>query len=407
MGVAMKQITEPVPRIRQVKSDLPEEIEKVIEKAMAKERENRYATAREMAAHQESFLGQAVKEAPYETQAPPPVGPSRPESPQAELPRPTLLETAAEGSAAPTSKDHAEAPAQAGLLPPVAPPAGGTPPALPAAFTRRKPGRLPAWAWIAGGLIAIIVFCGLLGIALAGGFRLMPGLMAKMEASSTPALAVSIVKETAPAINEPTESPDKPSVSPASSDSNPTPTVEMTYFQDDFSNTESGWFTGEQTGSRHSYDQAGYRILVDRPNIIAWATPALYFKDVSIEVDATKVSGPDENLFGILCRYQDENNFYLFVIGSDAYYEVGKYKDGAYSVIQDTWGYSDAIHKGRTTNRVRADCIGSTLTLYVNDLKLVEVGDSEFADGDVGLTAAAFKLGNTNIWFDNFVARKP
>jgi hypothetical protein len=235
----------------------------------------------------------------------------------------------------------------------------------------------------------------------------MPGLLVITEAPSTSALAVSSVEETAPANKKSAEASEKQAESPATPASNPTPTVEVTSFQDDFSNTDSGWFTGEQTGSRLYYDQAGYRILVDQPNIIAWATPALYFKDVSIEVDATKVAGPDDNLFGILCRYQDENNFYLFVIGSNAYYEVGKYKHGEYSVIEDTWGFSDAIHKGRTTNRIRADCIGSTLTLYVNDLKLVEVSDSEFAGGDVGLTAAAFKLGNTNIWFDNFVARKP
>jgi serine/threonine protein kinase len=50
MSVVVKHITEPVPHILDVKQDLPPAIEQVIEKTMAKRREERYATAREFAA---------------------------------------------------------------------------------------------------------------------------------------------------------------------------------------------------------------------------------------------------------------------------------------------------------------------------------------------------------------------
>jgi eukaryotic-like serine/threonine-protein kinase len=49
MGIALKHITDPVPRIRDVKPDLPAGCEEVISRAMAKERSGRYATASEMA----------------------------------------------------------------------------------------------------------------------------------------------------------------------------------------------------------------------------------------------------------------------------------------------------------------------------------------------------------------------
>jgi len=49
MSVVVKHITEPVPHILDVKPDLPPAIEPVIEKTMAKRREERYATAREFA----------------------------------------------------------------------------------------------------------------------------------------------------------------------------------------------------------------------------------------------------------------------------------------------------------------------------------------------------------------------
>ncbi|RPI28310.1 MAG: serine/threonine protein kinase, partial [Chloroflexota bacterium] len=49
MGIAMKQITEPVPRIREVRADLPPGCEDLITKAMAKNRDERFRTARDLA----------------------------------------------------------------------------------------------------------------------------------------------------------------------------------------------------------------------------------------------------------------------------------------------------------------------------------------------------------------------
>jgi len=48
MGVAIKHITDPVPHILDANPDLPYDIEEIIQKAMAKDRDDRYATAQEM-----------------------------------------------------------------------------------------------------------------------------------------------------------------------------------------------------------------------------------------------------------------------------------------------------------------------------------------------------------------------
>ncbi len=50
MAVAMKHITEAVPRIRDYRSDLPSQVDEVLAKAMAKERSERYARASDFAA---------------------------------------------------------------------------------------------------------------------------------------------------------------------------------------------------------------------------------------------------------------------------------------------------------------------------------------------------------------------
>ncbi|MGH2619355.1 MAG: hypothetical protein ACRDHG_02125, partial [Anaerolineales bacterium] len=49
MGIAMRHITDPIPRIRQLNPGLPKQIERVIRRAMAKSPQDRYQTAAELA----------------------------------------------------------------------------------------------------------------------------------------------------------------------------------------------------------------------------------------------------------------------------------------------------------------------------------------------------------------------
>jgi hypothetical protein len=78
------------------------------------------------------------------------------------------------------------------------------------------------------------------------------------------------------------------------------------------------------------------------------------------------------------------------------------------SVIEETAGYGDDP-QGRTTSR-SGRLHREHLTLYVNDLKLVEVSDNEFPDGDVGLTAQLSNgntiFGLTISWQENLITRR-
>ena len=95
-------------------------------------------------------------------------------------------------------------------------------------------------------------------------------------------------------------------------------------FQDDFSETNSGWERLTQDDRITDYADGEYRILVNELNTDAWANPQLNFQDVRVEVDATKLGGSDNNDFGVICRDQDTGNFYIFVLSSDGYYGIAK-----------------------------------------------------------------------------------
>ncbi|MFU8773836.1 MAG: hypothetical protein ACNA8H_15620, partial [Anaerolineales bacterium] len=65
------------------------------------------------------------------------------------------------------------------------------------------------------------------------------------------------------------------------------------------------------------------------------------------------------------------------------------------------------IHQGFSSNLLRADCVGDTLTLYVNGEHLISVRDTEFSLGDVGLLAGTLDDPGLEISFSNFHVRKP
>ncbi len=179
-------------------------------------------------------------------------------------------------------------------------------------------------------------------------------------------------------------------------------------FQDDFSDPNSGWDRVSVDDGITDYGDGVYRIFVNTVNSDVWANPGLDFSDARVEVDATKVGGDDNNDFGVICRYQDAENYYFFIISSDGYYGIGKVSGGAQQLIgMESMPPSEVILQGGATNHMRADCIGSKLSLYVNGEFLDQYEDSDFASGDVGLLAGSIDAAGTDIHFDNFVVLKP
>ena len=180
-------------------------------------------------------------------------------------------------------------------------------------------------------------------------------------------------------------------------------------FQDDFSDPTSGWVRrNEKDIGNLDFVNQGYQIYVKQTHTALWSGPGYNFHDVQLEVDATKIEGPDNNDFGIVCRARDQNNYYFLVISSDGYYGIGKVIDGKPQLIDmDDMPPNEYILQGQQTNHLRADCIGKDLSLYVNGSHLVTVRDSEFGSGDVGLVAGTFDHPGTRIHFDNFSVLMP
>jgi hypothetical protein len=180
-------------------------------------------------------------------------------------------------------------------------------------------------------------------------------------------------------------------------------------FFDDFTDPSSGWDTVDTTDYYSNYYENSYRMIVNTDMSDSWANPGNnVFQDVHIEVDATKNDGPDDNDFGLICRYQNESEFYYAVISSDGYYGILKTTSDSTSHLGfDELQPSNAIYQGATTNHIRFDCVGDVLTLYVNGQLIDQQTDSSYISGNVGLIAGTYDVPGTDILFDNYTVIQP
>ena len=164
MGLAVMHITEPVPQIRDRKRDLPPACQTVINKAMAKERDARYATTGELAAAAAALAGGKL--------APPP------KTPETEFGPPDFV---------------------------------------------RPRRRMPVWAWVAGGLLALVV----VAVLLASGLGLLGGEdeIAAVPATDAPPLPAATELAAVPLSSAiPTATETNPPTATADETSSPPPT---------------------------------------------------------------------------------------------------------------------------------------------------------------------------------------
>ena len=179
-------------------------------------------------------------------------------------------------------------------------------------------------------------------------------------------------------------------------------------YYDDFSDPASGWMRTSSPSGKLDYDNGTYQMMVISPYYDLWAVSGQVFRDVKVEVDVTRLAGPDGNRFGVICRYRSPQDFYFFIVASDGYYAIGKVRSGVRTLLdQNMMTYSAAVVTGNGPNHLRFDCTGQTLSGYVNGQAVAVTEDADFPNGDAGLITGAFDQPGVDVAFDNFVVYKP
>jgi hypothetical protein len=212
-----------------------------------------------------------------------------------------------------------------------------------------------------------------------------------------------------------TSSPTATNTPTPTATSTPTKTLFPTYepgviFKDDFSNLGSGWEHFHDDAGFNDYADGGYKIFINDLGYYFWDTRQIsHMDDVIIDVDAQKIAGPDNGYYGVICRYINAGNYYVFLIRGDGYYEIWKiHQDEWVPISLSAYGFNDrVIHTGNSINHFRVTCNKDDLSLEVNGEVLMDVYDTDFASGEVGMFADVSDTAGLEILFDNFVVHLP
>lgn len=167
----------------------------------------------------------------------------------------------------------------------------------------------------------------------------------------------------------------------------------------------------ESTSDVERFAQNGQFVMhVVTSSYIGWTEcTSDEYTDFVVEADATKLSGPDNNAYGIILRYGlQSDEFYAFLISADGYHAFTvdgvKHTDPEFLT---EWTESSAINKGGKTNHLKVVAVGSSMKYYVNDQLLGEVQDARFGKGTVGFFAGTVDEGDLQIAFDNLRVSEP
>ena len=182
--------------------------------------------------------------------------------------------------------------------------------------------------------------------------------------------------------------------------------------EDSFNDTACGWDEYDEDEASAGYRGSEYYVAVHQTNRSAVAVPGATFSDVSIQAEARLETGTADNNFGLLCRYQDMDNFYAFLISNDGYYAIAKVIGGApYAILSGDGTHlmpSEAIFvEPGENNEIHAVCAGDELTLYVNGQQLAGVNDSDLETGDIGFIVSTYDTAPAEIHFDNLFVQEP
>jgi hypothetical protein len=101
---------------------------------------------------------------------------------------------------------------------------------------------------------------------------------------------------------------------------------------------------------------------------------------VHVEVDARHAAG-DQGQWGVVCRWQDPQNYYAFALGFDGTPMIIKLQNGTATVMAE----GELQYDTSEWNQIGANCYGPALTLYLNGTAVLQTIDPTFSSGYIGI----------------------
>ena len=218
----------------------------------------------------------------------------------------------------------------------------------------------------------------------------------------------------------------QPSTAPLSPAESPVPTQAVitgaqsrdeNMLVDDFSSNAFGWSAEADDVSVTGFESGSYFMQVIQPEYLVWAYLPVEFNPQAIEFKGALIvddSGVQDGLFGVLCHYQDENNYDL--VGIDV-------KNRAYVIQREVAGETTTLSESGAQgaaaldpwptawNHFLVDCSLDLITLFINDQLQAQAALDPLAQpGRMALfvqTMTELSPTGYKVFFDDLSAWKP
>ncbi len=173
------------------------------------------------------------------------------------------------------------------------------------------------------------------------------------------------------------------------------------------------WAIFRTPGAAVALNEEALELSISHTGQVTWSNPGRSFEDVVINAEVRQLSGPNNNAYGLICRYQDASNFYLFIVSGDGFYAIGRYSGDSAQITYltgeppDYYVASPFINQGAATNNLTASCVGSELSLAINGQEVAQVTDDVLPAGDIGVAAGVFEAGRLVVAFESIEVSGP
>lgn len=177
-------------------------------------------------------------------------------------------------------------------------------------------------------------------------------------------------------------------------------------FADDFSDSGSGWPTGDDGLISRSYKDGEYETLIYDAKWWAGSKAPVYvqYDNYSVEADMRRHEGSTSD-YGLVFDQVDWVNFYFFAMdpGSRRYF-VAKVENGTPLIIVP-WTDATTINPDNQVNHLKVERIGTELAVYANGHHLTTATNSGFGGvSGIGLYMESDADAPASVRYDNFEA---
>lgn len=268
--------------------------------------------------------------------------------------------------------------------------------------------------------LAVCLLCG--GIAAGTGimtmlFRSQPVVVANVPRSVSTSRIPDLKATQSPHITgkapTPTLEVDIQTKQPTETPVPATSTPPVTTYTEDFSTKSGAWPEVTTNNYKVGYsNMQSYSISLLQPNRLVYVIPPHHLQEpfTNIIVSVNVRPSLQEGSFGILCGFQDANNFYAVKI-SGTQYSIYKVVQGETTFLTNPqWKPADNIQKLDNNGYINllVNCMGSSIGVQINNFgqkMIVDEGNS-FPAGGVALFAASGATKGTDsyntVFFDDF-----